>query len=100
LRGEVVRHKQDTGAGIIPEPENLIMQMLAGVFVSPTRYERMQKLGRLGQRLFVRNGVMTSLPGILGGWTAVRDVYPVARQTFREWWRERESEKAGKDKSS
>src|SRR4029077_10489021 len=31
LRGRVVRHKQDTGAGIIPEPENLIMQMLAGV---------------------------------------------------------------------
>lgn len=100
LRGEVVRHKQDTGAGIIPDGENLAMQMLAAVFASPSRFERMQRLGRFGQRLFVRDGVMTSLPGPLGGWTSVRDVYPVARQTFREWWRERESMKAGEEKSS
>jgi L-lactate dehydrogenase complex protein LldF len=100
LRGEVVRHKQDTGTGIIPDAENMAMQMLARVFASPSRFERMQKLGRFGQRFFVRDGVMTSLPGPLGGWTSVRDVYPVARQTFREWWRERESRKAGEEKSS
>ena len=94
LRGEVVRHKQDH-AGIIPDPENLAMQMLARVFASPSRYEQMQRLGRFGQRLLVRNGVVTSLPGPLGGWTAVRDVYPVASQTFREWWRERKPEKKG-----
>ena len=27
----------------------------------------------------MREGVITSLPGHLGGWTAVRDVYPIAR---------------------
>ncbi len=50
----------------------------------------MQKLGRLGQRLVLKRGVITSLPGQLGGWTAVRDVYPIANPTFREWWSERE----------
>ena len=66
------------------------MKLLAGVFASPAKFERMQKLGRFGQRLLLRRGVITSLPGQLGGWTAVRDVYPIANQTFREWWRERQ----------
>jgi L-lactate dehydrogenase complex protein LldF len=65
------------------------MKFLAGVFAERSRYERMQKLGRLGQRLFVRNGFIEHLPGPLAGWTAMRDVYPVADQTFREWWRSR-----------
>jgi L-lactate dehydrogenase complex protein LldF len=89
LRGEVVRHKQ-ASAGLLPDPESVAMKALAGVFGSPSRFERMQKLGRFGQRFFMRGDVITSLPGYLGGWTAVRDVYPIARQTFREWWRERE----------
>ena len=25
----------------------------------------------------------------MGGWTAMRDLYPIAPQTFREWWQER-----------
>ncbi len=87
LRGQVVRYKQQNR--IVPGVEELAMKMLAGVFASPTTFERMQKLGRFGQRLVLKGGVITSLPGQLGGWTAVRDVYPVARQTFREWWRER-----------
>jgi L-lactate dehydrogenase complex protein LldF len=89
LRGEVVRHKQAT-AGLLPGPEAMAMKVLAAVFTSPSKFERMQKLGRLGQRLLVRDGVISKLPGFLGGWTAVRDVFPIARQTFREWWRARE----------
>jgi len=77
---------------VLPGVEELAMKMLAGVFASPSRFERMQKLGRFGQRFLMRNGVITSLPGYLGGWTAVRDIFPIARQTFREWWRERERE--------
>jgi L-lactate dehydrogenase complex protein LldF len=60
----------------------------------------MQRLGRFGQRFLMRNGVITSLPGYLGGWTAVRDVFPIARQTFREWWREREREKPNEPRAA
>jgi len=88
LRGEVVRHKQQNS--VLPGVEGLAMKMLAGVFASPAKFEQMQKLGRFGQRLLLKRGVITSLPGQLGGWTAVRDVYPIANQTFREWWRERQ----------
>ena len=88
LRGEVVRYKQQNS--VLPGVEGLAMKLLAGVFASPAKFERMQKLGRFGQRLLLKRGVITSLPGQLGGWTAVRDVYPIANQTFREWWRERQ----------
>ncbi len=90
LRGEVVRQKQDhPPATSWPDPEALAMKFLAGVFASPSRFERAQKVGRMGQRFFMKGGVIESLPGQLGGWTATRDVFPVAQQTFREWWRTR-----------
>jgi L-lactate dehydrogenase complex protein LldF len=90
LRGQVVRERQgrdDPHAW--PDPEALAMKFLAGVFSDPGRYERAQKLGRFGQRFLMRGGYIERLPGPLAGWTAMRDVYPVAGQTFREWWRSR-----------
>jgi L-lactate dehydrogenase complex protein LldF len=90
LRGRVVREKQgrdDPHAW--PDPEGLAMKFLAGVFAKRSRYERAQKLGRVGQRLLMREGAIEHLPGPLAGWTAMRDVYPVASETFREWWRAR-----------
>ena len=56
---------------------------------SRSLFERSQKIGRFGQKAVVRKGYIESLPGQLAGWTAMRDVYPVANQTFREWWSER-----------
>ena len=90
LRGEVVRNKQDNkGLGDWPDPEGLAMKFLAHTFADPSRFERFQKLGRFGQRFLMRGGYIDHLPGPLKGWTTTRDVYPVAKQTFREWWRTR-----------
>src|SRR4051794_7568505 len=71
LRGEVVRHKQDGGGSpsTWPDPEGLAMKFLAGVFADPSRFERAQRLGRTGQRFFMKGGVIENLPGPLGGWT-------------------------------
>jgi L-lactate dehydrogenase complex protein LldF len=66
------------------------MRQLAHIFASPKRYERAQRLGRRGQRLFMHDGVIDHLPGLLAGWTRTRDLQPLPRQTFRAWWRERE----------
>jgi L-lactate dehydrogenase complex protein LldF len=88
LRGRVVREKQDR-KGRLPQPESLAMKFLARVFSDRRRYERAQSLGRFGQRFFLRNGFVERLPGPLSGWTAMRDVVPVSKQTFREWWRTR-----------
>ena len=84
LRGEVTQR-----AGKL-DPEAVVMRQLAHIFASPTRYERAQHLGRRGQRLFIRDGVIDHLPGLLAGWTRARDLQPLPTQTFREWWRQRE----------
>jgi L-lactate dehydrogenase complex protein LldF len=92
LRGRVVREKQDGHKpSDWPDPEDLAMKFLARVFAHPGRYERAQRLGRLGQRFLARRGYIEHLPGPLAGWTAMRDMYSVAPQTFREWWRTRSS---------
>ncbi len=87
LRGEVVRHKQDKSHGF--DPEGMAMKWLARVFSSAKKFERAQKVGRMGQRFFMKGDVIESLPGPFGAWTTTRDVFPVAKQTFREWWRTR-----------
>jgi len=90
LRGRVVRQKQDhhqLRAGI--DPENVAMKLMARTFVSRQRYEQAQKLAQLGQVPFRHGGVIDALPGPLAGWTAVRDLQPVPKQSFREWWRSR-----------
>ncbi|MEO6810686.1 MAG: LutB/LldF family L-lactate oxidation iron-sulfur protein [Isosphaeraceae bacterium] len=90
LRGEVVRHKQDhPGPRDLPSGESLVMKQMARVFESRKLYEWAQRLGRLGQTPLVRRGFIERLPGPLAGWTTMRDAYPVAPQTFREWWRNR-----------
>jgi len=62
---------------------------MARVFADRRLYEAAQRAGRLGQWPLVRDGRITHLPGPLGGWTSMRDLPPLPRQTFREWWRQR-----------
>src|SRR5258706_14978743 len=84
LRGEMTRHASALNR------EALAMRQLARVFPSPTSYERAQQLARRGQRFFMHGGVIDHLPGMLKGWTTARDLVPVPRQSFRDWWRERQ----------
>ena len=89
LRGRVVRHKQDGGTlRQRLDPENVAMQAMAKTFSDPKLYENAQGLARVGQWPFARGGKIGSLPGRLAGWTAVRDLKPVPKQSFREWWKE------------
>jgi L-lactate dehydrogenase complex protein LldF len=81
LRGRVVRERRRR------EPEALVMRALARMFASPCRYERAQQLARLGRGPLARFPV-----GPIAGWTAMRDLPVVPRQTFRQWWRERRRE--------
>ena len=84
LRGKVTRQASPL------DPEVLAMRELARIFASPKRYEQAQQLARSGQRLFIHGGVIDHLPGMLAGWSTARDLVPIPRQSFRDWWRERE----------
>jgi L-lactate dehydrogenase complex protein LldF len=79
LRGRVVEE------GAAPRGEPTAMKALAWTFADARRYERAQQAARVGGRPFVRDGLIARLPG-LGAWTKTRDLRPVPRQTFREWW--------------
>ena len=82
LRGRVVAETTQ------PRLERLAMRGLAWVFGGERRFALAQRLGRIAGRPFVRSGRITRLPG-LGAWTETRDLRPVARQTFRDWWASR-----------
>jgi L-lactate dehydrogenase complex protein LldF len=84
LRGRVVReHKSRLS------PEALAMETVGRVFGSQSRYERAQKLARLG-----RGPIVTAA---LPGWSAMRGLPEVPEQTFREWWRSRPPRPVGGD---
>jgi len=76
LRGRVVREAKGRVSA-----ERAAMGAMAAVFASHKRYERAQRLARLGR------GPLAS--AALPGWTRMRDLPEVPRETFRDWWRSR-----------
>jgi L-lactate dehydrogenase complex protein LldF len=88
LRGRVVREDQATLGGKFGA-ENLAMQAAGLAFQDHRRYEAAQRLARLGQTFFVRDGELRNLPGMAGGWTKYRDLKAIPQQSFRDWWKRR-----------
>jgi L-lactate dehydrogenase complex protein LldF len=70
-------------------PEHATMRAMARVFASRRLYEAAQRAGRLAQWPLIRHGRIEHLPGPLRGWSSMRDLNPVPRQSFRDWWRAR-----------
>jgi L-lactate dehydrogenase complex protein LldF len=88
LRGRAVRSVQEEG-GVLARlgGEPLAMKALAWILASPRRYEWAQRWGRRLQWLFMGQGRIRHLRGMGRGWTTGRDLRPIPRPTFREWWR-------------
>jgi len=94
LRAKVVK-QQSAGLNILANPEVMALKAAALVFRSEGVFRASQKLGRLAELPLSRkdaNGVgwIDWMPGMLGGWTQVRDLQVMPKQTFREWFEERE----------
>jgi L-lactate dehydrogenase complex protein LldF len=90
LRNQVVQKKSWA------DPEALAMAMMAAIFRSERRFRAAQRLGRIAELPLVRKdgqgeGWIGWLPGLLGGWTQVRDLQEMPKQTFRDWWEHRKS---------
>jgi L-lactate dehydrogenase complex protein LldF len=85
LRGRVVREQK----GAL-DAEKLAMKLAAAIFTSRARYEAAQRLARGAQSPLLRQGWVKGLPGLLGNWTRFRDLRALPRQTFRDWWKQRE----------
>jgi L-lactate dehydrogenase complex protein LldF len=79
LRARAVREQASA-------PETALFGAAAWAFGSPGRLAAAQRAGRAAELPFVRGGLVRTLPPPLEGWTEGRDLRPVARETFREWW--------------
>jgi L-lactate dehydrogenase complex protein LldF len=62
------------------------MRAVAWAFSGRRRFALAEALGRLAQRPAVRGGAIRRLPAPLAGWTRTRDLRPLARESFRDWW--------------
>jgi len=80
LRSQAVRAKAGPA-------ERSTMRTLTWLFGSRARFTLAQLLGRLAQRPLVRDGMIRRLPPPLRAWTRTRDLKPVARESFRMWWK-------------
>jgi L-lactate dehydrogenase complex protein LldF len=86
LRNQVVLQHTAGIAGIF-DVEAGAMKAMAAIFRSDRRFRAAQRLARMAERPLVgRDGWIDWLPGLLGGWTQVRDLRAMPRQTFRDWW--------------
>ncbi len=88
LRAEIVEH------GDAPMAERWGMKAASVALSSAPRLALAQAFARIAQVPFERNGVIHHLPGMLSGWTAVRDLQPVPKQSFRAWWADRTNGKS------
>jgi L-lactate dehydrogenase complex protein LldF len=89
LRNKVVRQNTAGVAGLF-DVEAGAMKAMAMIFRSERRFRAAQRLGRLAERPLVgKDGWIGWLPGVLGGWTQVRDLQEMPKETFRDWWERR-----------
>jgi L-lactate dehydrogenase complex protein LldF len=86
LRGRMVAHRR---SGSVLDAEAIAMQAALWVFGAAGRLGAAQGVARLGQKLFVKDGLIRSLPGPLAGWTQSRDFPAVPARSFRDWWKTR-----------
>ncbi len=93
LRAKVVDQNTSGVAGLF-NFEAAAMTAMAMLFKSERRFRAAQRLGRMAETPLVRKdaegvGWIRWLPGMLGGWTQVRDLKEMPKETFREWWEKR-----------
>jgi L-lactate dehydrogenase complex protein LldF len=82
--------------------EALAMRAMAAIFRSEPRFRAAQRMGRIASTPLVGKdgrgeGWINWLPGLAGGWTQVRDLRAIPKQSFREWFEQREKRKGASD---
>jgi L-lactate dehydrogenase complex protein LldF len=93
LRNKVVKQNTAGVAGFF-DVEASAMKAMAMIFRSERRFRAAQRLGRVAEGPLVHKdgrgeGWIGWLPGMLGGWTQVRDLQEMPKETFRDWWEKR-----------
>lgn len=91
LRGQLVREQQSTFIGRL-KPENIAMQAMALFFSRAGLLATAEAMAEIAQWPFAHDSTIDHLPGPLSAWTRTRDLPSIPKQSFRQWWRNRETE--------
>ncbi|MNZ51608.1 Lactate utilization protein B [compost metagenome] len=78
------RRKVESGHG--NKIESLGMQGFAAVMGNSSKFGGVLRLGKLGQKLVVRGGVIKTKLGPLKGWNTYRVTPSLPKQSFRDSW--------------
>jgi L-lactate dehydrogenase complex protein LldF len=90
-RAAVVDEKAEHTRG---DAEAMAMRVAAWTFADHRRLQRLQRLaGLVGPAA----KYVPRLPGMLGGWTRSRDLPPVPKESFHQWWRRTRGADQGAD---
>jgi L-lactate dehydrogenase complex protein LldF len=89
IPGVLLHLRAKAVAATASRSERGVMRAVAWTFGGVNRLRAAQRLARLAQRPLVRGGRIRRLPPPLSAWTKTRDLAPVARTSFRDWWRTR-----------
>jgi L-lactate dehydrogenase complex protein LldF len=92
---EILIHlrRQVVERGDAPMGERAAMTVAGLALADADQLEAAQKLARVAQWMFTRDGQLAHLPPPLSAWTATRDLRAMPAQTFREWWAAREKDR-------
>ena len=91
LRAKVTDRERKT-AGKFVDPMYLGLRAANVIFSRAWLFHAAQRMGRIGLRFFTRkDGWIHSLPSVGGKWTQTRDLRGLPRQTFHQWWAERDT---------
>jgi L-lactate dehydrogenase complex protein LldF len=94
LRAQVTEKERESEQRFF-DPIYLGMRIASWAFASAGRFRLAQRASQIGLWLFTRkDGWIHSLPGVGGRWTMTRDLRGMPKQTFRDWWAQREKELA------
>jgi L-lactate dehydrogenase complex protein LldF len=82
----VYLRRRKAESGYAPAAEKLGMRGFAYVMSDHRRYEGALRLGKLGQKLVVRDGFIKTKLGPLKGWNSVRHTPQLPESSFRDRW--------------
>jgi L-lactate dehydrogenase complex protein LldF len=91
LRAQVTDQERRT-VGKFFDPMYVGLRAANLIFSRAWLFHAAQRMGRIGLGLFTRkDGWIHRLPSVGAKWTQTRDLRGMPRQTFHEWWKDRDA---------
>ncbi|MED0678081.1 LutB/LldF family L-lactate oxidation iron-sulfur protein [Aneurinibacillus thermoaerophilus] len=97
LHDLLIEHRKDeVEQGHVSWQEKFAFKVFGYLTSHPSLYDKAVRTGHVATGWLAKEGVIEKGPGLLAGWTSIRDLPRPAKQSFREWWKQ-EKEGRGRD---